>query len=181
MDNISFLYEILMGESPTQSISNHLEKLLEMIPELKYEIGFQHQHPHHHLDVWNHTLLALSLSEEDFDIRLALLLHDIGKPFCYTEREDIRHYQGHPKVSQTMTIQIMRRLGFSKNYIKKISYLVLKHDTPISQKEIEKYPNITFKRYEIQRCDALAHHPDKLEKRKQYLDKVYEKIKRSQI
>ena len=53
-------------------------------------IGFEHKHPHHHLDVWNHTLLALSYSPKDFDIRLVLLLHDIGKPHSYQD-EEIRH------------------------------------------------------------------------------------------
>ena len=33
-----------------------------------------------------------------------------------------------------------------------------------------------LKLFEIQRCDALAHHPDKLEKRKKYLDEIYNKI-----
>ena len=48
-------------------------------------IGFDHKHPHHHLDVFNHTLYALSLSKKDFSIRMALLFHDISKPYCYVE------------------------------------------------------------------------------------------------
>ena len=77
------LEEILLSEDIVSSINNNLDYLLNVIPEIKYMIGFEHKHPHHHLDVWNHTLLALSLSERDIDIRLTLLLHDIGNPFSY--------------------------------------------------------------------------------------------------
>ena len=57
--------------------------LMKLMPELKFMKGFDHKHPHHHLDVWKHTLLALSKAPNNFDIRLSLLLHDIGKPHSY--------------------------------------------------------------------------------------------------
>ena len=79
------LYDILLAEDVVLAIKNNMDYLLDIIPELKYMMGFDHKHPHHHLDVWNHTLYALSLSKRDFDVRFALLLHDIGKPFSYQE------------------------------------------------------------------------------------------------
>ena len=79
------LQEILLTDDIVKSINDNMDDLLLIIPEIKNMIGFEHNHPHHHLDVWNHTLLALSLSENDFDIRLCLLLHDIGKPFSYQD------------------------------------------------------------------------------------------------
>ena len=68
------LEEILLSDNIIESINNNIDYLLKIIPEIKDMIGFDHKHPHHHLDVWNHTLLALSLSPKDFDIRLSLLL-----------------------------------------------------------------------------------------------------------
>ena len=65
------LYNILTSDNIEESIQNNLSYLLEIIPELKDMIDFPHNHPHHHLDVWNHTLYALSLSKRDFDVRLA--------------------------------------------------------------------------------------------------------------
>ena len=87
------LYDILMADNIVESINENLDYLLQIIPEIKYMIGFDHKHPHHHLDVWKHTLLALSNSQQIFDVRLTLLLHDIGKPFSYQTDGEIRHYK----------------------------------------------------------------------------------------
>lgn len=134
---------ILTSENVVDCINNNLEYLLTIIPELKFMLGFLHKHPHHHLDVWEHTLLALKLSENDFEIRLTLLLHDIGKPFSYQEGK-IRHFKN--------------------------------HDIPITINDILKNKELVFKRYKVQYCDALAHHPEKLEKRIEYLNDIREKL-----
>ena len=163
------LYHILMDKDIEASINSNLNCLIELIPEIKNMIGFEHNYPHHHLDVWNHTLYALSLSENNFDIRLSLLLHDIGKPFSYQD-DEVRHFHNHHYVSASMTKTILTRLGFSNEYINKICYLVKNHDTPITKEEIENNIELEYMRYKVQECDALAHHPDKLEKRKLYLE-----------
>ena len=165
------LNEILLVEDVVQSINSNLEYLLRIIPELKSMIGFCHKHPHHHLDVWEHTLYALSLSPNDFEIRLSLLFHDIGKPYCFIEGE-IRNFLGHPKVSKEITIDILKRLNYNDDFIKKISYLVEYHDSPITLSKINKNKELEYKRYIIQYCDMYAHHPEQLEKRIKYLNKV---------
>ena len=169
------LEDILLADDVVKSIQDHLDYLLEIIPELQYMIGFEHHHPHHHLDVWNHTLLALSLSSKDFDTRLCLLLHDIGKPFSYQD-DEVRHFYGHAKVSSDMAKPILKRLGYEDYYIQTICTLIEHHDTPITDEEIATNYDYCVKLFEVQKCDALAHHPDKLEKRKVYLSKVKEKI-----
>lgn len=177
MKDIEKLYSILMDDNVVTNVNENLGTLLMLIPEIKTMIGFEHKHPHHHLDVWDHTLCALGYSIKNFDIRLVLLLHDIGKPFSYQEKGEIRHYKNHPEVSKEMSKKILERLGFKETYIKDICHLIEKHDTPIKNDDINNDPELTNKLFEIQRCDALAHHPDKLEKRLIYLDRVKEKIK----
>ena len=162
---------ILLQDDVVSSIKNNIDYLLELIPEIKEIIGFDHKHPHHHLNVWDHTLLSLSLSENDFDVRLSVLLHDIGKPAACEEGE-VRHYKGHPKESSKISRNILKRLKYDDNYINYICYLIEHHDTPMTQEQVNDNYEMCLKLYEIQRCDALAHHPDKLEKRKEYLAKT---------
>ena len=169
------LNDILLSDDIVLSINNNLDYLLEIMPELRFMMGFEHKHPHHHLDVWNHTLLALSLSPKDFDIRLVLLLHDIGKPFSYQD-EEVRHFKNHNIVSANISKEILRRLNFEDDYVLYIHNLIIEHDNIISDKLINEDYEFCQKLYEIQKCDALAHHPDKLEKRIEYLNKTKEKI-----
>lgn len=169
------LTEILLSDDIVKSINDNLEYLLKIIPEIKPMIGFEQHHPHHHLDVWNHTLLALSMSEKDFDVRLCLLLHDIGKPFSYQD-EEVRHFHGHAKKSSEIAKIILNRLNYNEEYIEYICYLIKNHDKKICDVFIENNYEISVKLYKIQKCDALAHHPDSLEKRKKYLSEVKNKL-----
>ncbi|MDD4706495.1 MAG: HD domain-containing protein [Bacilli bacterium] len=167
---IELIKNILINDNIVDSINDNINVLIEYIPEIKFMVRFDHKNPHHHLDVWDHTLYALSLSECDFDVRLALLLHDIGKPFSYQEGE-IRHFHEHPKISSYILETILNRLGFEKNYINKICYLIENHDIIITNEDIIDNYDLQLKRFKVQRCDALAHHPDKLEKRKDNINK----------
>lgn len=170
------LYNILTDDNVVECINNNLDYLFDLIPEIRYMVGFDHMHPHHHLDVWNHTLLALSQAPNNFDIRLALLLHDIGKPFSYQERDGVRHFKNHPKVSAIMVYDILNRLNYDKQFIEKICFYVENHDSPISDSFLENNYNDALLLFEIQKCDAMAHHPNKLEKRKQYIKKITDKL-----
>lgn len=169
------LYNILMSDDVVSCINNNLDDILNLIPELKNMIGFDQRHPHHHLDVWNHTLLALSYSSKDFDIRMALLLHDIGKPHSYQDKE-VRHFKGHPKVSSEMSFSILKRLNFSEEEILKLCYLIQEHDNPITDEEIINDKELAMIKFKIQCYDSLAHNPTKLEKRIKYLLDINEKI-----
>ena len=169
------LYEILMVDDVVDSINSNMDVLFDMIPEMEYMIGFQHNHPHHHLDVWNHTLLALSLSKKDFDTRVVLLLHDIGKPFSYQD-DDVRHFHGHADVSSNMSVGILNRLGFNSEEVDELTYLIREHDTEITKEDIDTNIDLCIKRFGIQFCDALAHNPTKLKKRIEYLVKLSKEL-----
>ena len=169
------LETILLSDNIVDTINDNIDYLLDEIPEIKYMIGFPHNHPHHHLNVWDHTLLALSLSKKDFDVRLTLLLHDIGKPFSYQD-EEVRHFRGHAKVSSQMSRNILNRLNFDDDYIDKICYLIENHDTKITDEQIKDNYDLCLKLLEIQKSDALGHHPDKLDKRIDYLKETHKKL-----
>lgn len=166
------LEKILKGRNVAQSIQENIGDLLMLIPEIKSMIGFEHKHPHHHLDVWNHTLEVIrNLNTTDIELNMAALLHDIGKPFSYQEGE-IRHFHGHPEVSCQMTMQILARLGYDRNFIEKVAYLVETHDTVIEPNQLDNELSMVQKRLKLQYADARAHHPEKVAKRIRFLDNI---------
>jgi len=169
LEDILKFESILISKDIIKSINDNIDFLLNFIPELRDMIDFPHNHPHHHLDVWNHTLLALSLSENYFEIRLSLLFHDIGKPHCYQDKE-VRHFKGHAIVSSKIAKSILSRMFYDYNSINEICYLIEKHDTEITHDEIVANYELEYKRFQIQYADTFAHHPDKISKRKKYLN-----------
>ena len=166
------IYDILMADDVVESINDNRELLLSKIPELAAMFNFEHHHPYHYLNVWNHTLLALKSSQKDFEVRLALLLHDIGKPFCYQVDNGIRHYKGHNEISYRISKRIFKRLNLNDKTQYNILELILKHDTPITKNDIINNYELSLKRYEIQRCDILAHDSLVHKKREQYLEET---------
>ncbi len=155
-----------MGNGLLGGNRGDMDTLIELVPEVKFMIGFPQNHPHHHLDVWEHTKLALSRAPEDRDIRVALLLHDIGKPFSFQD-EEVRHFRNHAKMSTLMSTSILRRNGV-KN-ADKILRLIEGHDTPIESKDIAEDFDYCKDLLVVQYCDALAHNPTKLAKRINYI------------
>ena len=168
--------EILNSEDIVESINENINTLLEIIPEINYMIGFEHRHPHHHLDVWEHTLAVLNnLNTNDLEIKIAALLHDIGKPFSYQD-DEVRHFHGHAEVSYEMAQKILTRLTYDKKTIKRVCYLVRTHDTVIDVDNLDNTLEMVKKRLQLQYADARGHRPDKVNKRIIFLDNIKKQI-----
>lgn len=175
----TFLKTILTKDDVVTSIRENLKKILFIIPELKKTIGFDQMHPHHHLDVFEHTLLALSLSENNFDVRLILLLHDIGKPNVATmDEKGIRHFRGHGLASQEISKNILTRLGFNKDYVEKICKIIKEHDDKLSEEDIKNNITEAKLKLKVQTCDGLAHNPTTHKYRYAYFNFVKKTIEK---
>ena len=110
--------------------------------------------------------------EEEFDTRLALLFHDTGKPYSWTQDGNIRHFNGHAIVSERICSAVLDRLGYDKKYIDEICDVVKHHDDAITRKNIEEDRARAIKLFKVQICDSLAHNPEKNQKRLQYIEDI---------
>lgn len=164
----------------TNTAKENIETLIKYIPEIEKIKGFEHKHPHHHLDVLGHTLLVLDnlSSENDLEIKMAGLLHDIGKPFSYQDGE-VRHFHGHPEISAKITDKILTQLGYEANFVKNVNYLVKMHDTIIEPNNLDNTYQMTVKRLKLQYADAKAHAPSKVEKRVELLYEIKMKLEKT--
>jgi poly(A) polymerase len=108
------------------------DKFLPEIPKLKLEID---EH-HHHKDVYEHTLTVLEqaialeerLAGPNLTLRLAALMHDIGKP---KTKQLIPgggvSFHHHEVVGSRMTKERLRALRFDNHVIKDVAQLVFLH------------------------------------------------------
>jgi tRNA nucleotidyltransferase (CCA-adding enzyme) len=92
-------------------------------PELLEGVGVE-QNEWHAYDVWTHLLATLDASPPgDLAIRLAALLHDVGKP----RTKDGPHFYRHEIVGAEMAEAMLERFRFSNEVVKTTQHLVRHH------------------------------------------------------
>lgn len=103
-----------------------------ILPELDTCMKTEQNHKCHCMGVGKHILCALNYVPADKYLRLATLLHDIGKPQTLTiDEKGITHFYGHPKVSAELAREILKRLRFDNDTIHVVCRLVEYHDCGI--------------------------------------------------
>ena len=129
--------KIMMSDNPRLGITLLVETglaeiFLPEIPKLKLEID---EH-HHHKDVYEHSLTVLEqaialearLGGPNLTLRLAALLHDIGKP---KTKELIAgggvSFHHHEVVGARMGKERMKKLRFDNHIIKDVAQLIFLH------------------------------------------------------
>jgi len=129
--------KIMMSQSPRLGITLLVETgladhFLPEVPKLKLEID---EH-HHHKDVYEHSLTVLEqaialedrLAGPNLTLRLAALLHDIGKP---KTKQLIAgggvSFHHHEVVGARMCKERMKKLRFDNHIINDVSQLVFLH------------------------------------------------------
>ena len=125
------LIKMLMSDHPDKGIEKMRETgiLKYVLPELEEGYGVT-QNKHHIYTVWEHNIKALmhAVSKKwPLEIRLASLLHDIGKPRTKVGEGPNSTFYGHEIVSAKMTAQILALLKFPKNLSEKVYKLVRWH------------------------------------------------------
>ena len=124
--------KLLMGDDVDRGLQYLYDsKLLTfMMPEMTILEGFAQNDEYHHKDVWEHTKRALKGSAKEIDVRWALLMHDIGKPYTKSIDDGRVHFYHHEMVGETIARSIMFRLRFSNEQRKKVSTLIFNHMRP---------------------------------------------------
>ena len=102
------------------------EILEYVLPELLEGVDME-QRDRHQFDVFHHVLYSCDFMEKDPVLRMAALLHDIGKPRCFKVRDGINTFYGHENVGAEMAHGILRRLKFSKADENRICHLIKNH------------------------------------------------------
>lgn len=162
------LCKLICGRGAVRILREYIDVISVFLPELVRCVGFEQNTKYHCYDVFEHTLQALALCEDcDLVTRLGILLHDIGKPLCYTEDEQGGHFKGHAPVGVEITKEVLSRLRFDNETIRRMELLVEWHDIPLSAEKkrvkrlLQKLSDEDILRLlEIKRCDRLAHAPD---------------------
>ncbi|MFJ5898374.1 CCA tRNA nucleotidyltransferase [Streptomyces sp. NPDC093064] len=128
------LNKLILSAHPRKGLTLLVDTGLagHVLPELP-ALRLESDEHHRHKDVYHHTLIvleqAMALEEEpDLALRLAALLHDIGKPRTRRFEKDGRvSFHHHEVVGAKMTKKRMIALKYSNELVKDVSRLVELH------------------------------------------------------
>lgn len=163
----SELKKLLCGKAVFRILTTFSDVICTVIPELQASVGFEHKSKYHMYDVYTHTCKTVESVPPEPVLRLAMLFHDSGKPFSYTEENGVRHFFGHPEVSADVARTALRRLRCDSATRNKVCLLCKIHDRPIIPEE--KYVRRLFSKLSIddirllcavRAADSAAHAPD---------------------
>lgn len=122
--------KVLMSKKPSKYL-RLLRKtgLLEYVaPEVNVCVGVKQDARYHKYDVFTHLIYSVDNCDPDLIIRLAALLHDVGKPGTRKEtREGGVTFHKHEMLSVKMAREFMRRMKYDTATARQVVALVKLH------------------------------------------------------
>ena len=118
------LDKLLAAERP--SVGLGLMEETGLLAELSPELGAQRGVPQNKVtgeDLWQHTLRSVDAAANRPIVRLAALLHDIGKPATQADG----HFYGHEVVGADQARELLERLHEPRIVTERVTHLVRQH------------------------------------------------------
>ena len=162
------LVRLLCSPGAGKILLDFPEAAVQAVPELGPCVGFDQRNPHHLWDVYTHSVKTLEGVPPSPALRLAALLHDAGKPACFTlDGAGVGHFYGHAQKSAALARAALERLRAPGGVRDRAVSLVERHHLPVeaSEKWAGRWlsrlgPDLFFDLLALKRADALACAPD---------------------
>ena len=118
-----------LNEQCCQQTIEGKPRRIPILPELTHLVDLPQAPEHHVHDGWRHTLAVVKGVPQNLVLRWAALLHDVGKGV-----EGVRGFhngritdRNHDRVGAQMTRDILTRLGYAKEFVNLVVWLVERH------------------------------------------------------
>ncbi|MBR4201607.1 MAG: HD domain-containing protein [Oscillospiraceae bacterium] len=122
------LTKLLCGQAAERILVQFADVVFTVLHELKPMQGFDQRNPHHDYDVWTHTLKTVAAIPPEPVLRWAALLHDSGKPHCFTMDERGGHFYGHAEISAEIAVRALTAMKSDRRRLDRVVELVKAHD-----------------------------------------------------
>lgn len=183
---------IVCGDHAVETLRRYEPVIAHVVPELAPMVDFDQRSRWHVYDVWEHCLHALELLDPQAPpiVRHATLLHDIGKPRCFTlDPAGHGHFYNHEEVGSRIARDVFRALRWRSLDIDHACLLIRVHDHHIdpSHRGVRRMLARLSRAYagsdaiteqlfaellQLKRADALAHAPNSISRRMGELERV---------
>ncbi len=128
------LDRLLVGPYAGEALRRFAAVLYPVLPELQATEGVWQYNPYHDKDVLGHTIAALEAAPPILPVRLALLLHDCGKPGHFEPTcEGFGHFPKHPAIGAEIAQAVLHRLRYDRRTSDTVCRLIRHHDDAIPE------------------------------------------------
>lgn len=152
----------LMGDY-VHMLKKSMPLLQEVFPQLARCFATEQNNVHHVYNVGDHILKSVECVPKKKELRWAMLMHDMGKPFTRTTDVAGDHFKGHEEMSLNIAQRIFEKLKFSNAEKAFVKTMIKYHDYRFTadKKEIKRllaqmgeeyFENLLL----VQRADAMA-------------------------
>ena len=174
------LCKLLVGKGAGDVLRQYPDVFCQFWPQLGPLVTLEQHNPWHCWGGWEHTIHALEAVPTDVTLRLAMLLHYIGKPACKsTDEQGIDHFYAHPAVSARLADEMLRALKFDNKTRERVVLLVERHDAQLLPRSqvIRRWlnrlgPKAFFQFLDVKRADNMGQAPEKVRDRLAELDEI---------
>lgn len=122
------LSKLLIGKSPAKALERADRSGLtdHFLPELG-ALKLEQDPVQKHKDVFHHTLAVMERTDPVLPLRMAALLHDIGKPSTREITEDAVTFYHHEARGARMAEKRLKELRFPNEFVDEVKHLVAMH------------------------------------------------------
>ena len=164
------LRKLLAGKDAGNVLRQYPDVFCQFWPQLGPLVTLEQHNPWHCRGGWEHTIHSVEAAPADVALRLAMLLHDIGKPACKsTDEQGVDHFYGHPAVSARLADEMLQALKFDNKTRERVVLLVKRHDVPLppTGPAIRRWlsrlgPEAFFQLLEVKRADNMGQNLEKV-------------------
>ena len=176
------LTKLLLGKNCEKVLLEYRDIIAVIIPELIPSFDFEQHNKWHLYDVYTHSVKSVACCPEKGFMRLAMLLHDIGKPHCRTTDENgCDHFYSHAEIGSKIASDILKRLRVSNEVLHKAVTLIENHSNYLSHKPstIKRRMRVIgeeliFDFIDFQIADLKSHNPEYANKEIEALEEIRE-------
>ncbi len=120
--------KLIVGRAPGKALelTESTGLTQHFLPELS-TLKLEQDPVHRHKDVFRHTLAVVERTDPQLELRLAALLHDIGKPRTRRIGPEGVSFHHHEVVGAEMAADRLRKLRFSNNVVDAVAEIIRLH------------------------------------------------------
>ncbi|MCM1334678.1 MAG: hypothetical protein NC084_07785 [Bacteroides sp.] len=131
--------DVLLGKKVTDALLTFRPIVFELIPKLAEEDGYPQRSIVQEYPLFEHIARSVGYAVPDGTIRLALLLHGIGKRDCEADRGIYNSYDGHEERGAMLAREILKELVVPAEEAEEIEFLILHHDEEITEENLSAF------------------------------------------